>query len=69
MSKNIYDNERELIGETARLAGYKPEDVKDYFFSHVDSFPVLWILFKGNENTGYLDYYWEFSKALKARKD
>ena len=64
MPKNIYTNERELINKTAVMAGFKPEDIKDYFFSRVSNFPVLWILFKGN-NDVYLDYYWEFSKVLK----
>ena len=65
MPKNIYKNEYELIQETIKLAGYKPEDLKDYYFGHVESFPTLWMLFKGNN--GYLDYYWEFSKAKKAQ--
>ena len=67
MPKNIYNNEEKLIAQTAVLAGFKPEDIKDYYFSHVESFPVLWILFKGNN--GYLDYYWEFSKVLKRSKE
>jgi hypothetical protein len=65
MPRNLYRDEAKLIEETVRLAGFKMEDLKDYYFSHVESFPVLWILFKGNN--GYLDYYWEFSKALKSR--